>query len=319
MAHSAPFDASDRPGRGVEPALPLRSLAVAAILLSLGACNRSPRGSPEFPLTSVAQLRRLPVHSADQPPVRLRGTITYVDAQLEQVFFQDSSGRPRCDNISANVMPDDGAFVELGGTATEGGSSPAGAFEQIRVIRWSDLPQAVGAPSRALVSGKLLYRFVEIEGPVQSAAIDDSGRLVLMLNSEGLEVKVLVREEVGGVDYRSYPGAKVRVRGVLAASTDADGAIGELRLLVQAARQLTVLEPAKRVAERAIERPDLPTLTSAAAVHSLSEEQARMSYPVRLRAVVTFFSPVGHMLTVQDSTDGIYVRVGAADIPPLRA
>ncbi len=307
------------PGAAAKPPLRLRSLAVAATLLALSACNRFPMASPEFPITSVAQVRGLPVHSADQVPVRLRGTVTYVDSQLEQFFFQDSTGGLRSDNISANVMLDDGAFVELTGIATEGGSSPAGAFEQIRVIRWSGLPQAVRSRARDLVSGKLQYQFVEIEGRVQSAAIDDSGRLMLTLNSDGREVKVLVREEVGGVDYRSYPGAKVLVTGVVAASTGADGVIGELRLMVQAARQLTVLEPAKGVAARASERSDLPTLTSVAAVHSLSEEQARMSYPVRLRAVVTFFSPVGRMLTVQDSTDGIYVRVGAADIPPLRA
>jgi signal transduction histidine kinase/CheY-like chemotaxis protein len=37
-----------------------------------------------------------------------------------------------------------------------------------------------------------------------------------------------------------------------------------------------------------------------------------------LRAVVTFFGPVGRTLTIQDETDGIYVWVGSAPIPPLR-
>jgi signal transduction histidine kinase/CheY-like chemotaxis protein len=60
-------------------------------------------------------------------------------------------------------------------------------------------------------------------------------------------------------------------------------------------------------------------LTNVAEVHSLSEDQARLSYPVRLRAVVTFFNPIGRGLTVQDEKDGIYVWVGFADIPPLRA
>ncbi|MGD0014116.1 MAG: response regulator [Bryobacteraceae bacterium] len=252
-------------------------------------------------------------------PVRFRGTITYVDVQLEQFFFQDSTGGLRSDNISADLVLGIGSFMELTGTATEGGSSPAGAFEQVRVISVGALPQAVRARPRDLVSGKLQYRFVQIEGRVQSAAIDDSGRLVLMVDSEGRKVKVLVREDVGGVDYRAYPGAEVQVRGVLAASTAADGTIVDLRLLAHSARQLVVLTPAKPVAGRPREQSALPTLTTVAQAHSLSEDQARMSYPVRLRAVVTFFTPVSHMLTVQDDTDGIYVYVGAAEIPPLRA
>ena len=300
-------------------ALPLCILTGwAAASVWMGGCTRWESLQQRAPLTSVEQLRRLPIQSGDQVPVRLRGTITYVDGQLEQFFFQDSTGGLRSDNISGNVILGVGSFVELTGTATEGGSSPAGAFDQVRAIRVGALPQAVRAQPRDLVSGKLQYRFVQIEGRVQSAAIDDSGRLVLMVDSEGCRVKVLVREDVGGIDYRAYPGAEVQVRGVLAASTDADGTIVDLRLLTHSAHQLVVLTPAKPVAGRPTVQSALPTLTTATQVHSLSEDQARMSYPVHLRAVVTFFSPVGNVLTVQDDTDGIYVSVGAAEIPPLR-
>jgi PAS domain S-box-containing protein len=255
----------------------------------------------------------------EQAPVRLRGTLTYVDSQLEQCFVQDATGGMRSDNIKDNLELEFGSYVELTGAATEGGSSPSGTFDRVRLIRLEALPRAVRAGTQDLVSGKLQYRFIQIEGRVRSASVDGSGRLVLMLNSEGREVKALVRQDVGGVEYRAYPGAKVGVTGVLAAITDADGAIRELRLLVQSARQITVLEPAKRAEEGGKTRPQLPTLTSAKAVHSLSEDQARMSYPVRFQAVVTYFSPVGRVLTVQDDTDGIYVSVGSAPIPPLRA
>ena len=252
-------------------------------------------------------------------PVRLRGTITYVDGQLEQFFIQDATGGFRCDNISDNVLLDPGSLVELTGTATEGGTSPAGTAEQVRLISSGVLPAALGAGPGDLVSGKLQYRFVEIRGRVQSAAIDDSGRLAVMVVSDGRAVKILVRDEVGGVDYRAYPGAEVQARGVLAASTDASGAIGDLRLFVSSARKLTVVRPAKAATAGPREPASLPTLTHVAEVHSLWEDQARLSYPVRLRAVVTFFAPMGRMLTVQDDTDAIYVWVGSAVIPPLRA
>jgi signal transduction histidine kinase len=252
-------------------------------------------------------------------PLRLRGTVTYVDGQLEQFFIQDSTGGFRCDNISDNLLLDPGSLVELTGTATEGGSSPAGTAEQVRLISSGVLPQALRAGPGDLVSGKLQYRFVEIQGQVQAAAIDDSDRLILTVNSEGRTVKVLVRDGVGGVDYWAFPGAVMRVRGVLAVSTDAAGAIGDLRLFVGSSHELTVVKPARPIADGPREQLSLPTLTNIAAVHSLSEDQARRSYPVRLRAVVTFFTPMGRMLTVQDDTDGIYVWVGSAEIPPLRA
>ncbi len=319
MSVSHYIDGAIGPTGAAKRPLPLRPVAVVTVLLSLGGCTHPPRASLDSPLTTVEQVRRLPLHSADQAPLHLRGTVTYSDSMLEQFFFQDATGGLRSDNISDNLMIESGSFVELTGTATGGGSSPAGAFDQIRLIRPYALPPAVRAQPRDLVSGKLQYQFVQIEGRVQSAALDDSGRLVLMVDSGGRAVKVLVRQEVGGVDYRAYPGAEVQASGVLAASTGADGAIHEVRLLVQSAHQVIVLAPAKPAAAGPTQRSSLPTLTTAAEVHSLSEDRARMSYPVHLRAVVTYFNPLGRVLTVQDGTDGIYVSVGAAEVPQLRA
>ena len=291
---------------------------LAAASLCMEGCTQwaSPQG--RGPLSSVEQVRRLPANTAGQVPVHLHGTITYADSQMEQFFIQDSTGGFRADNISENSMLDAGTVVELTGTATEGGSSPVGTAEHVRIVGMGVLPRAVPAGPRDLVSGKLQYRLVQIEGHVQSADIDDSGRLVLMVDSAGRTVVVLVRNEVSGIDYRTYPGAKVQVRGVLDASTDASGAIADLRLFVSSALELTVVVPAKPIPERPGALSSLPTLTTVAAVHSLTEDRARLSYPVRLRAVVTFFTPMGRMLTVQDATDGIYVWVGAAQIPSLR-
>jgi signal transduction histidine kinase/ActR/RegA family two-component response regulator len=64
---------------------------------------------------------------------------------------------------------------------------------------------------------------------------------------------------------------------------------------------------------------ELRTLTRVVDVHRLSEGEASRAYPVRLRAVVTFFNIVGQGLVVQDETDGIYVWVGVSSIPRLRA
>ena len=51
----------------------------------------------------------------------------------------------------------------------------------------------------------------------------------------------------------------------------------------------------------------LPVLTTIAQVKPLSEDQARLGYPVRLRGVVTYHNPIAGNTFVQDSTGGIYV------------
>jgi diguanylate cyclase (GGDEF)-like protein len=68
-------------------------------------------------------------------------------------------------------------------------------------------------------------------------------------------------------------------------------------------------------------RPPSPgsALTSALAVHQLSLSAAQLAYPVHLRAVVTYFDPVGHLLFVQDASDGIFVELSEKEKAPMRA
>ena len=61
----------------------------------------------------------------------------------------------------------------------------------------------------------------------------------------------------------------------------------------------------------------LPLLTTVHAVHRLPQHEAKRGYPVRLRAVVTYFNVNGQQLVVQDETAGIYVYVGDSRIPVL--
>jgi signal transduction histidine kinase/CheY-like chemotaxis protein len=65
--------------------------------------------------------------------------------------------------------------------------------------------------------------------------------------------------------------------------------------------------------------PPLPVLTTARQVHALPQREAGLAYPVRVRAVVTFFNPAGRNLVVQDETDGVYVAGYPRNAPPLRA
>jgi len=59
---------------------------------------------------------------------------------------------------------------------------------------------------------------------------------------------------------------------------------------------------------------DLPVLTEAAQVRSLTSREAQHQYPVRLRGVLTYYMPDLRLTFFQDSTAGIYVNV--LDAPP---
>ncbi len=67
----------------------------------------------------------------------------------------------------------------------------------------------------------------------------------------------------------------------------------------------------------------LPTLTTAMAAHSLTSDEARRRYPVRLHAVVTYYDPYidprHGALFVHDASGGIFVSVPAQPILPIRA
>ena len=57
----------------------------------------------------------------------------------------------------------------------------------------------------------------------------------------------------------------------------------------------------------------LPLLTRIAQVRHLTPEQAKLGYPVRLRAVVTYYGGLGWEFFIQDSTGGIYIDEPEAD------
>src|ERR1019366_154038 len=61
------------------------------------------------------------------------------------------------------------------------------------------------------------------------------------------------------------------------------------------------------------------TLTTALEVHQLPLSAAQRAYPVRLRAVVTYFDPVGHLFFVQDRSDGIFIELNDKEKVSMRA
>ena len=80
---------------------------------------------------------------------------------------------------------------------------------------------------------------------------------------------------------------------------------------------------ADSVCQQRSERQALPTLTKAHDAHSLTSEQAARSYPVHLRAVVTYYDPYidpqHPTVWVSDSSGGIYVELSSVPAVPFKA
>ncbi len=325
------------PGSGESPAQPLAGLAdrtevkdrlprvgpLIVLAASLATALVVRAEEPQLPSVSpVGTVHRLPARVPSQFVIRLRGVITYVDLTYRTAFVQDDTGGIRIENLLLDHQFKPGAWVDFTTVVTGGGRNPTATVD--RIVRLSDdadhWPSPVRAGEGELTSGSLQHRLVEIEGRVESAVVDHSGRLVLAVRVGRLLAKVLVPVEFTP-DYGQYVNAVVRVTGALAASEDARGEVRSVRLFTTSGRQISVVRAAPGEPPAAGRtRAALPTLTRAVDVHSLPEAEARRGYPVRLEAVVTFFNPVGKNLVVQDETDGIYVWVGDRPVPPsLRA
>jgi signal transduction histidine kinase/CheY-like chemotaxis protein len=71
------------------------------------------------------------------------------------------------------------------------------------------------------------------------------------------------------------------------------------------------------------EQSSLPTLTKAHDAHNLTSEQAARSYPVHLRAVLTYYDPYVDprhpAVWVSDSSGGIYVELSSVPAVPFKA
>jgi hypothetical protein len=104
---------------------------------------------------------------------------------------------------------------------------------------------------------------------------------------------------------------------IQSAHTEALAAADRMDIMCFAAgnRRSPVVEECVPADAAASSSAALPTLTDVAQVHHLSEKEARRGYPVRVKAVVTFFAPSGRNLNVQDSTDAIYVSVMDRPVP----
>jgi PAS domain S-box-containing protein len=225
-------------------------LTVCGLLCLADGCAQRSDSLPNGALTTVGQVRQLTrAAAAAQPPVHLHGTVTHYDGAVQLLLLEDTTGAVRIEGAPlASLGLSSGSTLDLQGTVASGGSEPAVTFGSVRIgDRHSPLPRPARPGAQDLTSGRLQYRYVEIEGVVRSAIMDKAGRFSLVVHTLGRDVRVGVRNQAA-FDYHSLVDAVVRARGDLFTSLDARGAAVGVKLWATALADVQVVQPAPAAA-----------------------------------------------------------------------
>ena len=224
----------------------------------LPSCKRWKSESTLVRITTVEQLRNLsPADLQSDRQVRITGAVMYLDEWSRLAFVQDASGGVRVE--MAHEPPEIGSqeIVELTGIATAGGRTPLVSRATLRRLGRIAVCEAKPIQPAELLSLDLQYRLVELSGVVRSADLEGNGRLGLILNAKGHEVKARIYDHAG-IDPSSLVDSSIRLRGVLSMSTDGTGIPHDARLWTHSSRDILV-------DARAPEPASIPLVTVAAA------------------------------------------------------
>jgi PAS domain S-box-containing protein len=195
-------------------------------------------------LTQVSQILKLrPEEAAQHLAVRLRGVLTYADAEWRNGFLQD-----RGDAIYVDLDPSQknlqaGQWVELTGQTSPGGFAPEALSSGIEVLGVTNLPAPAQVDLEDLANGHFDSHWVEMEGLVQR--VDElSGHASLSL----MTPKGRFRAIIPGFENKPLPthliDALVSVQGACTSELNARRQLSGITLHVPSLEQVKILEPA---------------------------------------------------------------------------
>jgi len=165
-------------------------------------------------LTNAQQVRRLDPETAGKNiPVHMYGVVTYYDARLFNLFFQDASGGIFilvAPEISTNIAA--GQKIEVEGVSDKGDYAPIVKATAIRVLGRAPLPRPRQVSIDQLFTGLEDSQWIEVSGVVRSATVLE-GRHYLNLAMNGQRVMVYIGN-INESESAKLINATVRLRGV---------------------------------------------------------------------------------------------------------
>src|SRR5215469_2130840 len=160
----------------------LRSLRIIGFITLLGAAARG-QNSITNELSTAEQVRQLTsAQAALHYPVRLRGVVTFCDANNYYYFVQDQSAGIyfRLDSSAGNPPLASGQLIDIQGEADPGEFAPVVMAHQIDILGAGAFPAATPVSFQQIASGQEDSQFVEIHGTVRSVQFDAQSRFYLV-------------------------------------------------------------------------------------------------------------------------------------------
>jgi signal transduction histidine kinase len=285
---------ADQPSAGIFRMLYLSFLLLA--LLSAEPLLAQPTNTLTC-LTNAHQVRELNPETAEKNiPVRMSGVVTYYDALLFNLFFQDSTA-----GIFVLVAPDistkivAGQEIEVEGVSDKGDYAPIVKASAIRVLGEGQLPVPRRVSIDQLFTGLEDGQWIEVSGVVRSATILE-GRHYLNLAMNGQRIMTYVKN-LNESDAMQLINTTIRLRGVCYSRYNMKRQLRVPWLAVSSRADIVVEQPSHG-------RPEEVSIASLAQFNS----GGYYGNLVKVSGVVTLKKPDG-TLFIQNQGYGLYVQV----------
>jgi PAS domain S-box-containing protein len=195
-------------------------------------------------LTQVSDILKLrPEEAAQHLAVRLRGVITYADAEWRNGFLQDRGNAIYVDLDPAQKHLQSGQWVELTGQTSPGGFAPEVLSSRIDLLGLTNLPTPAQVDLEDLANGRFDSHWVEMEGLVRR--VDElSGHASLSLMTPKGRFKAIIP----GFENKPLPtnliDALVSVQGACTSELNVRRQLSGITLHVPSLDHIKILEPA---------------------------------------------------------------------------
>ncbi len=287
-------------------------VALLFLLACAAGCSKAPAGASTRLLTTIPDVRALPVELAGQGwPVRVRGVVTYADHEWGRLFIQDQDAAVAVD-ISADHQPYAPGEARRRGWMDgrprhRGGAAGASSHDRAARHGVARLP-ALDVPLTALSGSTCNGGRLQTTGDVKELSIWNGYlRLHVVSAQHSVEVRVLnyplldMTGLVGTSDPRrrrlhAGPGGRSQGRG--------SARHGE--------RLLGPRAPEALRASMTRATDSLPVMTRLDEIRRMSRAEAGRYYPVRVAGIATYVDPAWSMLFLQDGATGIFVALQGA-------
>ena len=248
-------------------------------------------------LTTAEQVRELDPETAGKNiPVRMSGVVTYYDATLFNLFFQDATAGIFvlvAPDISTNIAA--GQEIAVEGVSDKGDYAPIVKASAIHVLGKGQMPVARQVSLDQLFTGLEDGQWIEVSGVVRSATILD-GRHYLNLAMNGQRVMTYV-ENLNESDAMKLINTTIRLRGVCYSRYNMKRQLRVPWLAVSSLADIVVEQPARGQPEKV-------------SIDSLAQFNSSGYYGnlVKVSGVVTLQKSDGSLF-IQTQGYGLYVQV----------